>query len=314
MRVKEVIGATQFKNYLFNWGYQEEWSSRIWDAHFQPPNLNDILTAWRRKIPVTIPEIDAETGQPKPRDVTELSLPDVRQLMALVDLDPRYNSIFDVRLYRDPTIRQARYMFEQNAIDLVRVQEIVRRDGFEDQYIQPMTQYLTTFQERPFKTTYISNLAGAYIKDVITLDELKQRVRNAGYQEGVVHWIVLTADVKKEINEAVTVVTKKPLVSVAEIRKAFMFDNITADQVRQRLLVMRYDMVDINLIIANMETDKTRKAISPRAVALTQSQLFNAWRHDVITEDILRNKLHLRGLDNVEINVLINTFKSKWGK
>ncbi|GAH49612.1 unnamed protein product, partial [marine sediment metagenome] len=105
-RVKEVITQGKLDESLKFWGYPQEWSARIWDAHFMAPSLNDILTAFRRRIPVDIPEIDEGSGAITYRHVERLTISDVHQLMVLVDLDPRYQTIFDTRIYEDPSITQ----------------------------------------------------------------------------------------------------------------------------------------------------------------------------------------------------------------
>ncbi|GAG84690.1 unnamed protein product, partial [marine sediment metagenome] len=47
-RTKEVITQKEFEKNLQWHGFDKIWAGRIWDAHFQPPDLGDILTSWRR--------------------------------------------------------------------------------------------------------------------------------------------------------------------------------------------------------------------------------------------------------------------------
>ncbi|GAG80565.1 unnamed protein product, partial [marine sediment metagenome] len=196
-RVKEVITESKFNESLKFWGYPPEWGLRIWDAHFQPPSLNDILTAYRRQVPVDIPEIDEVSGQITFRHVEQLSISDVHQLMVLVDLDKRYQTIFDTRIFNEPTKREARYMYELGAIGEDEVKRLVEQSGMLPQYVDPMTEYLTKFQERSEITGYLNALETAFTNGTITEAELTDATLEAGYTQAVADWKIKTALVRR---------------------------------------------------------------------------------------------------------------------
>lgn len=311
-RVKEIIGDTEFSKYLTWHGYDPKWRQRIWDAHFMPPTLGDILTAYRRKIEVTIPEIDPETGLPKPRTVTALSLTDVHQLMKLVDLDERYNSIFDTRLYRDPTLREARYMFETGNIDPARVKDVVERSGLDPAYVDDMVGYLTSFTERAYQRRYLTALTTAYMNKVYDDAEVTKLVTDAGFTEGVAEWIIKTGEVRRKMIAEAPRKEKPRILTMAQLDKAYIRDVITDAEYQTRMMQLGYETLDIILKLEILSLDKHVEEEGSKVIRLTTAQLLNAWKQEVMTEDEVKIELALRGLDTLNITRLIETKKKQW--
>ncbi|GAG87275.1 unnamed protein product, partial [marine sediment metagenome] len=313
MRVKEVISGGVFSQNLRAHGYDPIWGQRLWDAHFFPPTQGDIITAFRRKIPVTIPEFDPETGVPTPRQVQELTLDDVHKLMQLVDLDPRYTSIFDVRLYNDPTIRQARYMFESGALVEDEVKEILRRSGLAPQYIDPMTEYLVEFTEREYRRRYLTALQTGVMSGVYSAEDLTSAVTEAGFPSGVAEWMLKTAEVRMKIAEAPRVSAKAKLLSISDLKKAYLKDFIDDATLKIHLDALGYEFTNIELLVRLLDDAKRLSGEGGRQVVLTSAQLLNAFRYDKITESDLRDRLMLKGLAMDEAQLIIDTKKMQWG-
>ncbi len=290
--VKEVIDLPEFTKNMKWYGFDEKWAQRIWDAHFTPPALGDLLTAWRRGE-ITNEELD--------------------ELMILVDLDPRYKAIFDTRKYIDPTIRQGRYMYEAGAIDEERVTNIVERQGFFPDDVAPMTEYLVTFQERLFKTAYLRALATGTIYGAYTDEELVTAVTDAGYSEEVAEWMIKTAEVRKATTEARAGAPKPKLLSVGNLKKAYIEDFLTEDDLRRDLMLAGYEQGDIDIMIMLLDTDKVSVTAGGKKLALSQAELMNAFRYGEVTEDYTRTELLLRGLPLDEVDILIATKKKQWG-
>lgn len=291
-RVKEVISQEDFEKYLQWHGFGKEWADRIWLASKIPPSLGDLLTSWRRG------------------EITEDRLD---ELMIIVDLDPRYKDIFDTRKYNDPSITVARYMFETGAIDEERVAELVARAGFMPEDIEPITQFIVRFQERRFRTFYLRALQSGIVAGAYTPEELTEEVVAAGYTEATAEWMIKTAEVRKNIQASKVTVGKPRILTVADLKKSYMTDLITEDEMRRELGVRGYETGDIEILIELMNMDKEQKVIGPKVVALSVSQILNAWRYEVITEDEAKIELSLRGLDETEIYNIMETKKRQWG-
>lgn len=313
LRVKEVIGKLDYAKGLKFHGYTPEWSERIWDGHFMPPSLGDIMTAYRRGIPVSIPEIDPDTGAPITRDVTSLSIKDVHQLMELVDLDPRYNTIFDTRLYRDPTIREGRYMFETGAMDEEGVKNLVVRTGLDPQYVDEMTHYLTHFAERTYQRRYLTALVTAYVNEVYNEEQMSDLVVKAGFTVGVANWIIEIGKVRKDIADIPKALAKPKILTMSQLDKAYIKDVIDESTYTTRMMLLGYETLDISLKMQILNLDKVVEEDGTRLIRLTTAQLLSVWRFGEMTESDLRIELQLRGLDTISIDRLIKSKIKQWG-
>jgi len=290
--VKEVIDLDEFTKYMRWYGFDEKWAKRIWDAHFIPPALGDILTAWRRGV------IDESR---------------VDELMILVDLDPRFKEIFDTRKYIDPSITLARYMFETGAIDETRVQQIVARQGYTPEDIIPITEFIVRFQERRFRTYYLRSLATGAVYGAFTEDEVRAATTEAGYRVEVADWMLKTADARRATSEARRRRPAPKLLNLGDLKKSYARDVINEDVFRRELLIRNFETGDVDLLVTLMNTDKVTTEAGGRKIALSQTELLNAWRYEEVGEDYVRTELLLRGLTTDEVNILLNTKKKQWG-
>src|SRR3990170_1893957 len=170
--VKEVITLPEFKAQMKKQGYSEQWSQRIWDAHFQPPDWTQILQAFYRG---------------------EVKREELNPLMILVDLDPRFKEIFDTRKYVDPPLNMTRFLFETGAITVSQVEENVKLQGYRPEHVAAITEYVTEFQSRLWRRRYLVTLQGGYQKGVYTAGELEKAVLEAGYTPDVSKWILANA-------------------------------------------------------------------------------------------------------------------------
>ena len=292
MLVKEVISLDEFNKYLRWHGFDETWGKRIWDAHFIPPTLGDILTAWRRKL-ITEEQVD--------------------ELMILVDLDPRFKEIFDTRKYADPTVTMARYMFETRAIDAEGVKNIVQRAGFLPQDVDALATFIVKFQERRFQRRYLTALEAGVVKGAYTPEELSAEVVAAGYTAEVAGWMLKTAEVRRRIALTKPEVEKARILTLGDLKKAYVRDILEEDAFRTELGVRGFEIGDVDVLIEVLSLDKVVQKEGRKIVALSISQVLNALRYDVISEDEARTMLQLRGLDTTEVDTLLETKKRQWG-
>jgi hypothetical protein len=292
MRVKEKITQPAFVQNLAYLGYSKEWADLIWDAHFQAPGLNDILTAWRRG------------------EITEQR---VDELMILVDLDPFYKQVFDTRKYVDPSLSLARFMFETGSINEAQVRDIVHRNGFRPDDTERLTDFVLHFQERRYRQRYITALATGYTRGVVAKDELSKSVIDAGYTQGTADWIVKSADIRKDIASRGTKTAGPKLLALGDLKKAYVANLIDEDNLRTELQMRDYQTADIQTLIEVLNLDKAETVEGRKVVALNVSEMFNAFKYEVWSEDELRTALMVRGLALDEVNTLIETKKRSWG-
>jgi len=290
-RVKEVIDQATFYKYMGYYGISTEWADRIWDAHFIPPSLGDLLLAWRRRV---------------------ISEDQLDELMILVDLDPRFKAIFDTRKYIDPSLTLARFMFETGAINIDRLHELVLREGYTPEDAEAVTVALTRFQERRFRTSYLLAMATGVTYAAYTEAELTKAVTDAGYTEAVAGWMLKLGEAKRATALARKKAPGPKLLSLGDLKRAYLQDKITEDSLRLDLQARQFEVQDIDILVALLNDEKVTDAAGGKKIALSQSELLNAWRYGHMTEDQVRIELALRGLDQGEIDILIATKKTQW--
>jgi hypothetical protein len=314
MRMKEIIGQTEFEDMLKYHGYAPEWSRKMWDAHFIPPSLNDILTAWRRQIPVRYPKSDPATGTIVWIEKEKLDETDVRYLLESIDLDPRYIEIYETRKYVDPPLNITRFMFEEGVIKGDTVRELVALQGYRPEHVDYITKYITEFQERLWRRRYLVTLQGGYQKGVYTGEELNKAVLDAGYTQDVATWIKANADARKKIEESAVAVEEKPkLIGVGDLKKAYVRNMIDADKFRIDLQIRGYQTTDVDLLIKLLDEEKVVTSAGGEKVALSVPEIKAAWKYGKVTEDYVRIELQLRGLSLEEVEILISTWKAQLG-
>lgn len=292
MRVKEKITQEAFTDTFAYLGFEKKWADLIWDAHFSAPGLNDILTAWRRG------------------EITEER---VDELMILVDLDPFYKQIFDTRKYVDPSLSLARFMFETGSINEARVKEIVHRNGFRPDDEESLTNFVVHFQERRYRQRYLTALGTGYARGVVTVDELNKAVLDAGYSQGTADWIVKSSDIRKDIAARGTKATGPKLLAIGDLKKAYVNSIMDENTLRTELQLRDYQTTDIQTLIDVLNLDKEEAVVGKRVIALSPTEMINAYHYGVWTEDQLRTELMVRGLSLDEVNTLIATKKAQWG-
>lgn len=312
-RVKEVIPQGVFEEALGFWGFKGEWADRIWDAHFNPANFTDFLTAMRRQETVNIPVAE---GAPETHTFGEdpnSDIETIKRLSILADYDPRYWDFFKTRMYNDPTPRLARWAFETGDVDPERIKEIVHRFGYYPQDEEWISDMFIHFQERPWVTRYLTALASAYIAEAITAEELKTRVKAIPRNEAIADWMVKIADVRKEIMSKGGKAETGKLLSITDLKKAYSLDKINEDTFRTELQLRGYEEKDIITLLEIMNFEKEAEDRGGVKRGLTIAEYINAWRYGELSESQLRTELQLKGLTLTEIDLLINTKKKQWG-
>ena len=290
--VKEVIDLPTYEKYIQWHGYSKAWGKRIWDAHFIPPSLGDLLTAWRRGL-ITTDRLD--------------------ELMTIVDLDPRFKAIFDTRRFFDPSLSLTRFLYETQAISEDEVTELVRLNGVNPKYEKAVTNYIVRFQERRYRTRFLMSLSTGVIEGAYTPEELTKEVVEAGYTEAVAEWMIKTAEVRKRVAEHKTLEPSAKVLTIGELKKAYSLDLINADALRTELLTRGYELGEVDILINIMDDAKVVATEGRKTVALSITQLLNAYRYNEMTRDDLVIRLQVRGLALDEVETLIKTKEKQWG-
>jgi hypothetical protein len=116
MVVKEVLTVEQFKKIMVLQGYNEDYSQKIWDAHFIQPDYASVVAAIRRG---------------------HIPLDQIDHYLYLVDLDPRYNdTVWKPLIGAIPDLNSAIQMLTREVIDQKQFNEVAGGWGFDSAWGQ----------------------------------------------------------------------------------------------------------------------------------------------------------------------------------
>lgn len=164
IRRLELIEQEEFEDVLMQQGgISGKWAKLLYASSLEPPTIDDYITFNLRH----------------PDKAKEL-----KEIMAIVNIDAeRFGDIFEERKYVDPSITQARFMFEIKAINRDQVFDIVRRNRFntealegqEESDAEIMTNYLTGFQTRIWLRQALLAGRANFIEGYVKEEELKEQ-------------------------------------------------------------------------------------------------------------------------------------------
>jgi hypothetical protein len=189
----------------------------------------------------------------------------------------------------------------------------VRLEGYAPEYVDAITNFITNFQARRWRTRYLGSLATGYVKGVRTADQVHQAVIEAGYTEDVSKWLIESSNVRMDIEKLKGTGTGTKLLSEGDLKRLYSKNHLSADQLRTELLTRGYSLGDVQLLITMLDEEKVVVSAGGTKVALSVPELLNAMRYGLMTEDAVSTELQLRGLSLLEVQILIATKKAQWG-
>jgi hypothetical protein len=284
MRVKEKITQPEFETNLAFQGYNKYWAGKIWDAHFIAPTLMDILTAWRRGLinesrvdelmvlvdldpfyktefdtrkyvdpPVSMARWMFETGA-----IGEDRVKEIVHRAGYSDVDSvnvvNFITKFQERRYRTRLLTALMsgkmYGAYTDADIRTEVKNLGQTDTVANLIIQiaevrGKTEAARITRPKPHLLS-LGDLKRGYMHNKISQDVLRIELLNRGYE-------LLQIDLLVGVMEADKVVTdaggKKVALTVAELKQAFQYSEITEDVLRQTLLLRGLDLSEVDMLI-----------------------------------------------------------------
>jgi len=290
--IKGDMTQSDFYHEMRRQGYDEVYSEFLVKDAMNAPSVTDALTAWRRGL---ITDVDLDLLFKRNR------------------LDPAWKGVFEVRKYNDISLGEAHTLFDLGIADKNKVFDTARRAGYDFDDATALTDSVVNFPIRRLKLRQLLNAVTAYSYGVIDLGGVNSIVTELGYPSSVAVWVQKVGDLKKSIlARPKESTTKEKLLSLGDLKAAYLRGLLTEDQFRTELLTRGYNLDDITILISVMTDRRTVEQAGGKMYALSVVELLNAWRYDVITEDALRNKLLARGLPLDELDTLITLKKAQW--
>jgi hypothetical protein len=273
-------------------GYDEFWQAKYWEAHWTQPTVQDALTAWRRG------KIDDD---------------ELNKIMQHADLDPEWQAIWEDRKFNDMPVGMAHMLYDIGLIDDAKVFDVVKRNGFFLDDAALIAESIKQFPIRRIKLRALLALATAAGTGALTPLQMLFFVGKLGYDAKLVPWLELYGQLKMAISGSkVAKAPKEKLLSLGDLKAAYLRGLLTEDVFRTELLTRNYGLDEVQILLQLMVDKQTVEQAGGKMYALSVIELLNAWRYEVITEDDLRNKLLARGLPLDELDVLIATKKLQW--
>ncbi len=203
----ELIEQTPFVDLIAqSAGIDSTWAQILYDSSLDPPTLDDFLT-YNIRHPS-----DAWTWE---------------KFSAVANIDvKRYKDIFLERQWRDPSIREARYMYEEGAIDEKDVAEIVRLNRFRTvplpgqskSHAEIMTGYLTGFQIRSWSRQELLAMRTSFIKGLASESDLRTSASKLmSNPDAVESYITASKERKKVEDEVFKVLPLATLEKIVEL-------------------------------------------------------------------------------------------------
>jgi hypothetical protein len=310
-RTKEVISQDTFAKGLKGWGYDPVWSQRIWDAHFQPANFTDFITAMRRKDAVNVPRAEGEPMSYQFGNNAAMDINVVKQLSELADYDPRYWDFYKTRLYNDPSYRMIQWGYETGSILESEVPDLVHRLGLNPKDESWYGNFIMHFQERPWIVKYLTALQAAYVAKAIDATELKARVKAIPRNEAVADWMIKIADVRIEIEGKGNVTDKPSLIAIGELKQMYIQNIIDEDKILFELRTRGYIESDIQIMLSLLNSNKETVLSGGSKFGLSVAEMFEALKYGFISEDRVRTELLQKNMTLEDANILISTKLAK---
>jgi len=178
IRTREKIGAKQFERYAAFHGLDAYWVKKIYRASMAPPGLDDFITFNYRYPDKAYP---------------------FEKIGPIANLDVDFADIFKERFTIDPPLSIVRFMFETGAITEDKVPPLVRLARYREEYIEPVSKFLTGFQERTWRRRYVMTMATGLRQGKKTETDVRTACTEAKFTTGVADWIVKTSNLQAEL-------------------------------------------------------------------------------------------------------------------
>ena len=312
-RVKEVIDVDIFEADLAKKGFAKERAERIFQAHFDEPEIEDVVNALNRGFPVVAAGVDSvDSFMQNELKLSSETIADIKRELAILDFQPKANNLWLQRFFRDPSRTEARLMFETGAIGEAEIKDILRRNRLLPRDVDRLTLFITRFQERVFRRQYLLALRRAYELGVITLDKLTAEVLAANFSQGVVDWIVKRADVNKLILASKKDVLTERTLSLSILDDLFTDDLIGESEIELELIASNYTPARVSKITELFRARKAAKEPGvPTVRELSVSTILRLLKLKLITNDQAVARIMVLRYKADDANLLVNLVQEK---
>jgi hypothetical protein len=326
-------------------GYNEEWAKKIWGAHWQYPSPTQLYEMLHRtsgnfpEIGVT-PETIAEMlklhdFEPKWRDPLQAiswntwRIYDIRTAweMDLVDdtglekrlIDTGYEpkdakilatvqKMFVLRTEIDGLLTESINDFKAGWITEDQLRTDMEATPYNPGVIELRISKAKLARDRAIKNDLLTSLTNRYTKGDLSSEEYTQELSRLGMSQDFINTQLKKADATKLKKVTEDTATASKSLTEEKYSKAYRVGLLTEDVYREKLAALKYSGDDQDLLV---QLNTPEKAKPEEIKQLTLGELKSAFRIGIIAEDDFRAELTARRYSDEDINVLVETEKSK---
>lgn len=232
-------------------GISKFWAEKYWFAHWDQPSIQMGYEMLHRKV------IDEQ----------ELDM-----LFKAIEMPPFWRDKLKQVSYLPYTRVDIRRMFDLGVVDVKKVYENYQDLGYDDEHALEMTKFTIAYVDPEDKNLSKGEVLSAYIEKILTNEECFTLLRNLGYKEDQVAFIIATAeyDAVKKLEGAKIKVIKDRFI----LRLADKFETLR----ELSLLNLESGRVDLLIEQWDIEIFKDNKIPS-------KTDLEKFWLQLVITDD-----------------------------
>jgi len=272
-------------------GLSPKWGDLLYRNSLAPPSLDDFITYDLRhpESAVTLEQIAAIAN------IDALPPPEGR-----VD----YRPIFQERFYIDPTVTQARFMYETGGADDAYVKDIIRRQRFRTEPLpgqkvsdaDAMLTFVTGFQTRIWRRQRLLSLRAKFIAGKATEDDLRKEAGKLLTNPDAIDVYIEAAKDRKELAEAKVETKRGARLTAADITDLVELGKIEEGAIVDELVDAGYDE-DVAAQKAIIIKEDVRRRLEGRpTVRIPISIWFAALVKKLKTPEDLVKELVERGL------------------
>jgi len=284
--VREVITPEEFYAWMPKQGYSEYWAKAYWGAHWVLPAAMSVVDAYHRGV-ITSEELNKflvwhdYSPEPRPgigksdvdimrglfkRPIPRVDLRRAWELGAISDedLETRYGYLgyeedapLMAEIAKRVSLEAEIGKIRDNAkMDFVR--GYITEDAFRATlsglgYSPLLVEYhfrdAREDQDRKYKDDVIDYYVDAYVKDLLTDEELETRLRDLLVRPEILELQLEKAYVRKYKKPKPATVEKVPVLTLASLMRAFREHIITEDALRAELAERKYEPGDVDVMV-----------------------------------------------------------------
>jgi len=227
-----------------------------------------------------------------------LGIHDVRDRLAKEGYTERDITLFMMNSLKELSRGDIYDLYKENLISQPKAVFLLRRLGYGAEPINFIMKIWNVRKIDEQRGYYLGNLRKGLEEGLISEAKFREILRRLNWSEEAINLEIAVQKLKRS--------TKEKELTLSHLKSAFMKNIIDQSQVVKILGDRGFTADQISVILSIW-----RAELIPKEVTLSKAALIKAWTENVINENTLRKRLADIGYSTEDINIIINTAKSR---